>query len=158
MPISTTISVDLLTQTAVLSCTVGLNSIETFTYNKTNNQVTLSARPDIAITGPEFMDFCNQVNIFETAILFNYAPLISATIPFNSTNVTETQDVMNNNWNMVCIFGAPPRVNNYSANSISKIVQLFNRANAKTIDFPEWLVFLTDLNHYRLSVRNYLGL
>lgn len=158
MALSSTITVDLLSQTSTLTCSVGLNVVETITYNKSNNQITFSSRPDITITGSEFMDFCNQVNICQTAILFNYGPLVSATIPFNSTNVTETQDIANNNWNMVCIFGAVPRVSNYSANSITKMVTLFNRASPKTIDFPEWLVFLTDLNHYRLSVRNYLGL
>lgn len=155
MSLVSNIVVDLASGTVVLTSTVSGNSVENITYLNSGKQVTFSARPDITITQSEFLSFCDQVNIFQTAILFNFNPDVFAIIPFGSCNNTETHDTGLNQWNLVCIYGASPRVCNYSFFKASGNEVLTNRGSSKTLDFPEWQYFLQALNHYRLSIKQF---
>lgn len=153
MALLSNIVVDQSAQTAILTVTKAGNAVETITYTNSTKQVSFALRADITITLIEFLDFISQVNIFQTAILFNYNPSVFLTVPFGSCNNTETHDIALSKWTLVCIYGATPRVVNYSCNIPALTVDLVNRSGAKAIDFPEWIYFLMQLNHYRQSLK-----
>lgn len=158
MALVNTITVDLAAKTVVLNSTSGGNLVENITYSQSVNQITFLTRPDIVISGIDFLNLTNQINIFQTAILFNFSPNINATIPFNSCDNSENHDSVNNLWGLACIYGASPRPINYSAIGSNNTVDLIARGSSKTIEFPEWLNLLNGLNHYRVSIRNFFSL
>lgn len=158
MALINVITVDLGSKTIVLNCTSAGNLVENITYNQSINQITFATRNDIVISGNDFIILTNQINIFQTAILFNFSPNINAYIPFNSCDNSENHDSVNNLWGLACIYGVSPRAINYSAIGSNKTVDLLSRANSKNIEFPEWLYLLQALNHYRTSVINFLNL
>lgn len=158
MALVNVITIDLVAKTAVLTSTSAGNGVETITYTNSTNQITFSTRADIVISGADFINLIDQINIFQTAILFNFAPNAFATIPFGSCDNSEVHDIVNNNWNLACIYGASPRAINYSGLGASKTVDLLARASPKIIDFPEWIYCLYALNHYRISIRNFFSI
>jgi len=153
MALVSLITIDLVTQTVTLTTTVSGNSVETIIYNDLNKQINFALRPLINISIKDFLDYIAQVNIFQQAIFFNFNPSIAETLPFGSCSNVENHDVGLNEWNLLCVYGALPRVCNYSCNIGSQTVNLANRVNAKTIEFPEWIYFLQALNHYRASIK-----
>lgn len=155
MALVSNIVIDLSSKTAVLTSTVSGNNVEVITYVNSLQQVTFNARPDITISQADFLSFCDQINIFQTAIIFNFNPDVFAIIPFGSCNNTENHDSVLNQWNLVCIYGATPRVCNYSFVKATSNEVLTNRASSKTLEFPEWTYFLQALNHYRLSIKGF---
>lgn len=158
MALVNTLVVDLVAKTVILTSTSSGNSVETITYNNILNQITFSSRADITITGSEFIDFVSQINILQTAILFNFSPNINATVPFGSVNNVENHDSNANTWGLTCIYGATPRVLNYAGLGSNKTVNLLARANSKTIEFTEWIRCLSALNSYRISIRNFFNI
>lgn len=155
MALVSNIQVDLAARTAILTSTVNNNSVELISYVDSNLQITFNSRADINISFSEFIDFVNQVNILQTAILFNFSPNVFASIPFGSCNNTENHDSVLNKWNLVCIYGASPRVCNYSYDKATTTLTMANRASSKILEFPEWLYFLNQLNHYKTSVKQF---
>lgn len=137
----------------VLTVTKYGNAVETITYTDSANQISFAARLNINISVIEFLDYVSQINIFQAAILLKHNPNVFLTVPFGSCNNTEDHNVILNKWDLVSIYGLPPRVCNYSCDIASLTVDLANRANSKTIDFPEWIYWLGKLNHYKNSLK-----
>lgn len=158
MTLNSNIVINLGNQTAVLTCSSDGFAVETLTYDNSNKTINFYKREPLTISGSEFISFGNQVNIFQTAILFNFSPLISDTTPFSQMIVNELHDLGPETWSLVVSPHTDPNVCDYVATLSSLDVALNDRNPSQTIDFPEWIVFLAALNHYRLSVRNYLGL
>lgn len=157
MALVNTLVVDLVTQTIVLtSSNAGL--VETITYSNALKQVTFAARAAINITGAEFIDLVSQINILQTAILFNFSNNINETVPFNSFNLLDSYDSGANTWNLVCLCGSVPRVFNYSGIGSNSTVDFLARANSKTIEFPEWMKCLQAINSYRTEIRDFFNL
>lgn len=155
MALVSNIVIDLASQTGTLTVTKSAVSVETITYS--SNQITYALRADIVISVAEFHDLIAQINIFETALLFNFniQPALNGLI--SSINCTEAVDNVNNKCSLACIYGASPRVVNYSADLAAKTVDLQNRASDKSISLPEWNYLLLQLAHYNASLRLYLG-
>lgn len=150
-----TITVDLAAKTVILNSTSSGNLVENITYSQALNQVTFATRPDILISISDYMSLINQINIFQTAILFNFIPSVIATTPFGSCENLENHDSIANTWGLACIYGASPRVINYSCSGSTKLVDLIALGSSKTIEFPEWLYLLPALNHYKFSLTNF---
>lgn len=155
MVLVTNIVIDQTLGIATMSVTQSGNTVENINYTHANNQVTFGLRPDISITFTEFLDFAAQIIIFETAIIFNFNPNVFLTSPFYSANNTESHDSILNKWNLVCIYGATPRVCNYSADKASFLILLANRSGPKTLEFAEWLYWLIILDHYSKSIKGF---
>ncbi len=83
--------------------------------------------------------------------------LLTNTVVDLSTK-NEVNDTVGHTWSLAGIFVASPRVINYSAILSNKTVDLLNRAQSKTIEFPEWIFLLYCLKHYRNSVKTFLSL
>ena len=149
---------DLSTGTSVLTITKTGNPVETLTYENSLKTITFSLRPTINITGVEFLDLIKQINIFQTSILFNFNTNINVSIPFSNVTSNENHDSLDVFWNFTFTVGPNPRVANYSAENSTKTVDLLNRAQPKTIEFPEWIYFLSSLKHYQISFRNYFSI
>lgn len=140
--------------TIILTCTVSGNSVETITYDNLTNEVTFDARDDIIISFSEFLGFCDQVNIFQTAILFKN-PSINPfeIIPFSQLIINEIHDP--GTWNLTVTPHTDPNVVEYQGTKSSEKIEMLPRAGSKTLSFPEWQYFLLALNHYRLSIKSF---
>lgn len=158
MALVNNIIIDLVAQTGTLASTQSINVVETILYSAALNQITFALRPAISLSGSDFLNLVAQINIFNSAILFNFNVNPSATLPYGSVNNTETHDSVNNLWNEVCLIGATPRVFSYSADKNTFLVNFTSRASAKTIEFPEWIDCLVCLKKYQLSVRNFFNI
>lgn len=154
MVLLNTIVIDLSARTAVLNSTQSGNVVETVTYNANTNDVTFDARPYILLNFTEFLTFCDQMIILQTAVLFNYAPNITLTKPFGQVIVNELHNLVSNQWNLtVSNFTSPPYVMQYEGTRSSLKLEMEDRASTVTLTFPEWTVFLAALLHYRLSIQ-----
>lgn len=152
MALVSNIVIDLLGQTAILTATVGGDSVEVITYDNATKQVTFDARAYILISFSEFLSFCDQVNIFQTAILFNYSTInVFLTTPFTQLIINELHD--SGMWNLTVETDAAPNVVEYQGTGSSSKLEMLKRSGSKTLTFPEWLYFLQALNHYRLSIK-----
>lgn len=158
MVLTTSITISLGTGTAVLQCSTQDGPVETLTYNNNTQTVEFYKRDPITLSGSSFISFGNQINIFQTAIIFNFAPSQFSTIPFVQMIVNELNDVGAGTWALLISPYDGSDVCNYTANLAESNVYMDNRNPSKTLEFPEWIVFLNGLNHYRLSIRNFLGL
>lgn len=158
MALTTSIIINLAAGTAVMTCTVNDVPVETLTYVNSTQSVDFYKRDPVTISGFDFIAFGNQVNIFQTAIIFNFSPGVASTIPFAQMIVNELHDVGAGTWALLISPYSGSDVCNYTANLSGSSIDMGNRNPSTTLDFPEWIVFLSGLNHYRLSVRNFLGL
>lgn len=158
MALVNTITIDLVAGSAVLNSTSSGSLVENISYSNVLNQITFASRSDIVISGVDFMTLINQINILQTAILFNFSPNVSATVPYGSLNVKESHDIINGKWTLACTYGASPSAVNYSADLATITLDLQTRSGSKTLDFPEWIQLLSLLIQYRLSVRNFFSL
>jgi hypothetical protein len=148
------IQVDTGSQTVTLTATVGGDSVETITFDNTTQQVTFAARSGILINFSEFLSFSDQVNIFETAILFNFSTINSAaTKPFDKIVSNEFHDIGAGNWNLTVSPLSGDDVVSYEATKSSLKLYMNTRSSDVTLSFPEWILFLQSFNHYRLSVK-----
>ncbi len=151
MVLVSTINVDLGSESVVLTASVSSDIVDVITYDNTTQQVTFDTRPGIIINFTEFLSFCDQVNIFQTAILFNYSPNIAATTPFTQILVNELHDP--GMWNLTITPHTDPNIIEYQGTRSSSKVEMFERSMSKTLDFAEWVYFLVALNHYKLSIK-----
>lgn len=158
MALLTTIDINLIAKTAVLTCTVSGNRVEIITYTNSTQNVTFTKRDPLTISGTDFMSYTDQIKIFQTAIIFNFSPNQFATVPFGQCDANEIQDVGSQTWNLTVFSVDGSNVVEYSAALATLDVALIDRNPDKTITFPEWIETLVALNHYRLSVRNYFNL
>ncbi len=148
--------IDLLTKTGSLTATVLGSPVETINF--ANNQITFAARSDISISKSDFLALIKQINVFQTTLLANFSLNVSATVPFNSVNCVETNDIPNKNWDLTCLSGVGRRLVNYTTNGPTQMTELKNRTNSETIEFPEWIYLLFSLNHYSNSINNFFGI
>lgn len=154
MALFSNIVVDLASGTIVLTSTVSSNPVETITYDKTSNQITFDARDGIIIDFSEFLPFCDQVNIFQTAILFNFPGIdVFSTTPFTQLIINELHDP--GQWNLTVTPHTDPNVVEYEGTKSSTKLNMIARVGSKTLSFPEWTYFLQALNHYRLSIKGF---
>ncbi len=154
MALVSNIVLDLASSTVVLTATVDSNSVDVITYDNTVNQVTFDARAGIIIDFSEFLAFCDQVNIFQAAILFSFPSIdVFATTPFAQMLTNELHDP--GQWNLTVTPHTDPNVVQYEGTQSSSKLNMIERAGSKTLDFPEWLYFLQVLNHYRLSIKGF---
>ena len=105
MALNTTIVVNLGSGSLVLTSDSSGTPVETISFDATANQFSIAARSDANIPAQDFLSFVDQINIFNTAISFNYNPNIFATVPFNLAASEELNDIVNNQWNLICLFG-----------------------------------------------------
>lgn len=154
MALVANIVVDLASGTIVLTSTVSGNSVETITYDNSTKEVTFDSRDGIIISFAEFLPFCDQVNIFQTAILFNYPSInVFSTIPFAQLIINELHDP--GQWNLTVTPHTDPNVVEYEGTKSSTKLSMNARPSSKTLSFPEWQYFLQALNHYRLSIKSF---
>lgn len=152
MALISNIVIDLAGQTAILTATVIGNSVELITYDNSSKLITFDARAGIIIDFSEFLSFCDQMNIFETALLFNFPNINTfATIPFSQMIIDEEH--VGGQWDLTVTSGAVPLVVEYEGTRSSTKLNMLERLASKTLEFPEWLYFLQALNHYRLSIK-----
>jgi hypothetical protein len=156
MALISNIVIDLAAATAVLTCTDGGSSVDVLTYANSNQQVTFSSRPTLTIPAVDFINFANQIQIFQTAILFNFHANVGAILPFSQMDVSESHP--SGAWNLLITQTPGTDVCNYSATLSGSTVAMKNRPLAKTLDFPEWMVYLNGITHYAYSVKNYFNL
>lgn len=154
MVLLSSIIVDTGAQTVVLTANVGVDSIETITFANSTQEVTFAARASIQINFSEFLSFADQMNIFETAILFNFSTInAAASSPFVKQTSIEYHDVGAGNWNLSVSPLAGDDVVSYEATKSSLKFVMNTRAGDVTLTFPEWILFLQAFNHYRLSIK-----
>lgn len=154
MVLVSNIAVDTGLQTVVLTSTVGVDTVEIITFDNTTQQVTLSARASILINFSEFLSFADQVNIFETAILFNFSTInIAATKPFDKLISNEFHDIGSGDWNLTVSPLSGDDVVSYEATKSTLKFLMNTRSSDVTLSFPEWILFLQSFNHYKLSVK-----
>jgi len=152
MALVSNIVVDLASGLINILATVLGSNVENITYDNSTNQITFDARDDIIIDFAEFLPFCDQINIFQTAILFNYPSInVFATVPFSQLFINELHDP--GIWNLIISAHTDPNVVEYQATKSSTKVEMLPRSGSKTLEFPEWQYFLQALNHYRLSIK-----
>jgi hypothetical protein len=147
------ITVDLLNSTEILNSSVDSSLVENITYDNFGKSITFDARENIIINLVEFIDFVNQVNIFQTSISFNYKPSTSLVFPFSQIIINELNDITN--WNLVVAAHTDPNIVDYEYTKSSSKMNMNPRASNKTISFSEWLYFLTSLNHYVNSLKQF---
>lgn len=154
MALVSNIVVDLVNKTIILSCSVDSNPVETITYDKATNTVTFDSRDDIIINFSDFLDFCNQVNIYQTSILFNFPSIdVFSTTPFVQIMTNELHDP--GQWNLTISAHTDPTLIEYEGTRSSQKLYMLPRAGSKTLEFPEWEYVLTQLNHYKLSIKGF---
>lgn len=148
------IVVDTGAQTVVLSATVGGDSVETITFDNTTQELIFSSRPSLIINFSEFLSFSDQVNIFETAILFNFSTInAAATKPFNKNVSTEYHNLDAGNWNFTVSTLSGDEIVSYEGTKSSLKLLMNTRSSDITLTFSEWILFLQEFNHYRLSIK-----
>lgn len=138
--------------TAVLAVTRSGDVVETISYENIGQTVTFASRDDITITSSEFIDLCNQVNILQTAILFNYLVNQLATTPFSVVSCIERNAITTWDFTFSLVDIPDPNVADYSDVIADSQVFLAGRHGNKILQFPEWIYFLQSLTHYRKSV------
>lgn len=154
MVLVSTILIDLGSQTATLNGLVGVDIVENITYDNVTHSVTFDARASILINFAEFLAFADQVNIFQTAIIFNFSTAnIAATTPFDKITSMEYHDIGAGNWDLTVSPLAGDDVVSYEATKSSLKFVMNARSSAVTLSFAEWVLFLQSFNHYRLSVK-----
>lgn len=158
MVLVSNIVIDNTAGTAVLSMMIGSDLVETITFQNSNNQVTFLERAELFISGKDFLDFMDQLKIFEVAILFNFNPNQFQTEPYSQTITTNTLDTGSGQWNLTVDSLGEPFIIEYSAILSTIMMMLHKRNNAKTIEFSEWITTLARLKNYQLQVRNYFSL
>lgn len=154
MALISNIVIDVAAQTAILTATVNGDSVELLTYDNTIQEVIFDARPDIIIQFSDFLSFCDQINIFETAILFNFPSINTFTTILFSQMISDEEHV-GGQWNLTVTSGADPLVVEYEGTRSSTKLNMLERSGSKSLSFPEWLYFLQALNHYRLSIKSF---
>lgn len=156
MALVSTINIDLASQTDILAATVSGTPVETITYDNSTKQVTFDARASILINFSEFLAFADQVNIFQTSILFNFSTVnASATTPFDKLTSIEYHDIGAGNWNLTVSPLAGDDVVSYEGTASSQKLVMNERFSSVTLSFPEWILFLQSFNHYRLSIKSF---
>lgn len=154
MALTSNIVLDSALSTIVLSASTGDGSVETITYDGTVNQITIDTRDSIIIDFTEFLSFCDQVNIFQTAILFRFSSVsILATQPFRQAIANELKT--NGNWNFTFSGPTDPDICQYEGTKSSSKLLMNARGMAKTLEFPEWVYFVQALNYYKLSIKGF---
>lgn len=152
MVLVSNINIDLTAGTAILTSTKDGNSVETLTYDNATKEITFDSRDDIIISFTEFLSFFDQVNIFQTAIVFNYNSIINSS-PFTQLIINELHDP--GMWNLTVSPHTDPNLVEYQGTKSSTKLEMLPRAGSKTITYPEWIYFLQALSHYAQSIRNF---
>jgi len=154
MVLNSTINVDLGSGTIIFNAISGSDTIELITYDNSVQEVTFDARPDIIIQFDEFLNFIRQINILQTAILFNFTSVNSfSTVPFIQIIVNEFHDVDLGMWNLTVNAFTGPIVIEYQGTRSSTKLEMLERSSSKTLTFPEWQKVLLALNNYRSSIQ-----
>jgi hypothetical protein len=153
MALQSNILIDLAAGTIILNAQVGSDIVDIVTYDNATKRITFSDRAEVLTSFSEFVSFCEQMNIFQTAILFNYSPNVAATTPF--LQILADEHHTPGQWNMTVSSDTDPNVAQYEGTHSSSKLLMIARVGDKTIDFPEWLFFLQVLNHYKLSIKNF---
>ena len=153
MALVTTIVIDLLNSTGVLTVKDGVNFVETVTYSV--NSITFSSRPLISISVSDFLNLLNQINIFQTALIYNFSPVIQY---LNSgSNCKEINDINLNTLDLTCTYGNTPDAVNYTGTKSTQLIKLQNRANPKTLTYQYWIDLLSYLIHYSKSIKLFMN-
>ena len=158
MALVTSLIVDLVAETIILTCTVFGTIVEEITFENSNNQMSFKERGEVFVSGIDFMELVEQIKIFEVAILFNFSINNSQTLPYNQVITDNTLDSQASQWNLTISSVEEPWIVEYSAILSSIEVMLHKRGSEKVIEFSEWLVVLKTLKNYQVQVRDYLNL
>lgn len=154
MALVSNINVDSASGTIAFTSSVLENDVENITYDSSTNEITFDARADIIIDFSEFIALCNQINIFQTAILFIYPGIdVFATHPFSQLIINELHDP--GMWSLTVSPHTDPNVMECQGTKSSTKMEMLPRSGSKTLSFPEWQYFLQALNHYRLSIKSF---
>jgi|HubBroStandDraft_2_1064218.scaffolds.fasta_scaffold164017_1 hypothetical protein len=160
MALVNSIVIDLSALTATLTSTSSGNPVETLTYSQATNQIVFSSRSPTNILASDFLILVTQFNLLQTAILANFAPSTFEATPFTFVENVETNSTSNNQWQFYSAVGYSPtgRSVDYSALGSNSMVNLNNRQFNQTLNFPEWIYTLLAINHYRVSVGQFLNI
>jgi len=156
MALKSIINLDLIENSSVLVILDSTdNPVENITF--ADGQITFDARSDINITAVELVSLIEQFNLFQTSILSNFAVNLGV-FPFGDADVNENHDLGTNAVALVAHYNGIPRAVSYLATGDDGMVLLNARSSSKTIEFPEWIHLLYNLNHYKASVKALNGI
>ena len=151
MALKSTIDLNLIENSSILTILDGDdNPVENITF--ADGQITFEARVEISITAIELVSFVDQLNLFQTSLLSNFPVNLNA-FPFGVADISENHDLGTNAIELVAHYNGIPRAVSYLATGDDGMVLLNARSSSKTLEFPEWLHLLYNLNHYRASVK-----
>jgi hypothetical protein len=160
MVLVNTLVVDLSGQTVTLTVTSAGSPVETITYTFSSNTLQFASRSLINISGTDFLTLMQQINLFQTAIIFNFNVNVITSTPFTEVQNIEDNITGTNQWEFYSVTGYSPtgRTLDYTALGSNATVNLNNRQFAVTVNFPEWTLMLQALNHFKGSVQQFLNI
>jgi hypothetical protein len=157
MSLVSTITVDLSANTVTLNCTDSSTLVENIVFNLSANTVTFSITPGVTISDIDFDVFTAQIKVFQTAILSNFNVNQFQTSPFTKTQVIEAFVSFVAEWILQIGINSAANFISYTAAQGTSQVTFNARGTAQTLNFSEWMMVYPALNHYQVSVGNYLG-
>ena len=157
MSLTNTLVVDLSSQTVTLTSYEGANLVESLIYTLSTNTVQFGIRAAVTIPSADYFALVAQSNLFQNAIVQNFTINQFATQPFTSFIGNETYISFINEWNLEVTVNSTMFINDVTPYSAAQ-TSLNNRASADTINYSEWSMTLNALNHYAVSLHNFLGI
>jgi hypothetical protein len=158
MAITNTLTVDLTANTITLNSSLGSSIIDILVYSKATNIITFQSRPSIVLSSIQYFSLLSDFTIFESAIINNFNPSTSQTVPFTSITRTEKFDNIHNKWTLnIHVHNAPSFIINIADYS-SSTVSLNNRPASQSLYFYEWQLVLSALISYQNSLHNFFGI
>lgn len=158
MALVNTLTVDLSANTVTLTSTYLGNNVEVLTYSQSANTVVFSSRSSITVSGIDFLNFIAQIKLFQAAILLNFNANQFQTSPYTGVNINEVYVSFINQWECQISIASAANFINHSASLGTQLVTLGNRSSQQILNFSEWIVVLSALNHYDISIKNYFGI
>lgn len=156
MALTSVISVDEDLEAINMTTYLGSDLVELINFDNGTKLVTFSARPSILISFSEFFLFAIQVNIYQVAVLSTFSSVNAAmTKPFNKMTSTEFHDVDAGNLDLTASPLSGDDVVSYEATKSTLKFLMNTRSSDVTLTFPEWVLFLQNFNHYKLSLKSF---
>lgn len=154
MAISNTLVISQGSGTATLTLS-GPSSFITVTYTQSTNQITFSAQSGYVVSGADKMVMINQYNNFNEAIISNFHP---STSPLSWTQISFSENYSSfaNLWSFT--YSKNGTMVHQASASLGTGNVTISAATQQTLNWCEWMMFVTTFNHYGQSISAYLGL
>ena len=159
MSLPSTITVDQAANTVTLNCLSAGNPVDALTYTLSTNTVSFGIRPLISISATDYITLATQIALFQSAIIANFNINQFVTSPLTSFTETESHvtTVHTNQWILSVTVNSTQFINNIAEYS-TQLVTLMNRTSTQTLNYSEWALTLSAINHYGISVKSFFGL